>query len=192
MIALINPGPRHPSTRAAMNASVGKTDSTHILPISLGILGGMHLGAGEVEISMRFIRKHLNEDPEKVVQSLLSNQQNPIEGDWHPAPGFGNRFSSVDVSSHQTVSRLLTLKGAGQCLHWGNSFATALAPHQMGWLTTGVAAAALADLKFSPQAGAGIFQILSAPGLLAHGLELANKPITAMPFPKDEDYIIEK
>jgi citrate synthase len=33
--------------------------------------------------------------------------------------------------------------------------------------------------------------LLSAPGLVAHGLEMANKPITAMPFVKDENYVIE-
>ncbi|MDZ4261485.1 MAG: citrate synthase, partial [Pseudomonadota bacterium] len=40
MIALINPGPRHPATRAAMNAGVGSTDVEHILPIALTIYGG--------------------------------------------------------------------------------------------------------------------------------------------------------
>ncbi len=192
MIALINPGPRHPATRAAMNAGIGKTDSCHILPISLGILSGTHLGAGEIEGSMRFIRKHLNKDPESVVESLLSNHKIPSKGDWHPAPGFGNRFSAVDELSHQVARHFLTLKGAGKCLHWGNAFSAALSPHQMGWLSTGVAAATFADLGFHPRNGAGLFQILSAPGLLAHGMEMTTKPITAMPFLKDEDYIIEK
>ena len=61
----------------------------------------------------------------------------------------------------------------------------------MGWLATGVVAAVLTDLGFPPRAAAGIYQIISAPGLLAHGVELANKPLTAMPFISDEDYIIE-
>ncbi|MBE9570497.1 MAG: citrate synthase, partial [Proteobacteria bacterium] len=165
MIALINPGPRHPATRAAMNAGVGKTDSTHILPISLGILSGSHLGAGEVEGSMRFIRKNINKDPESIVESLLSSPQSLSEGDWHPVPGFGNRFSAVDEFSLQIARQLLTLKGAGKCLRWGNAFSTALTQHQMGWLTTGVAAATFADLGFHPRYGAGLFQLLSAPGL---------------------------
>lgn len=45
LVALINPGPRHPATRAAMNAGVGKTNTAHILPIALPVLGGDHLGA---------------------------------------------------------------------------------------------------------------------------------------------------
>jgi citrate synthase len=32
--------------------------------------------------------------------------------------------------------------------------------------------------------------LLCAPGILAHGLELANKPITAMPFLQEEQYVI--
>lgn len=60
-----------------------------------------------------------------------------------------------------------------------------------GWLATGVAAAAFCDLGFMPRAAAGLFQLLCAPGLLAHGVELANKPVTALPWISDDDYVIE-
>jgi citrate synthase len=62
----------------------------------------------------------------------------------------------------------------------------------MGWLSTGVAAAAFCDLGFHPRVGAGLYQLLCAPGLLAHGFELANKPITAMPFLDEEHYVIDQ
>lgn len=191
MIALINPGPRHPATRAAMNAGIGKTDATHILPISLSILSGQHLGAGEIEAAMRFLRKHKNADPKETVKTLLADSP-AVEGDWHPAPGFGNRYSAIDILPGEMASQLLSLTGAGKYLQWGNQFANALAQEQMGWLTTGVAAATLADLGFHPRFGAGLFQLFCAPGLLAHGMEMTTKPITAMPFLKDEDYIIEE
>lgn len=58
----------------------------------------------------------------------------------------------------------------------------------MGWLARGVAAATMCDLGFHPRVRAGIFQLISAPGLLAHGLELTNKPITAMPFLHEHHY----
>jgi citrate synthase len=48
MTGLINPGTRHPASRAAMNAGVGKTNAAHILPISLNVLSGEHLGGNEV------------------------------------------------------------------------------------------------------------------------------------------------
>jgi len=52
-------------------------------------------------------------------------------------------------------------------------------------------AAILCELGFQPRMGAGMFQLISAPGIFAHGIEMANKPITAMPFPDDKDYSIE-
>ena len=59
MIALINPGPRHPATRASMNAAVGKANPAHILPVGLAVLSGAHLGGEEVSGAMRFLRKKL-------------------------------------------------------------------------------------------------------------------------------------
>lgn len=192
MIALINPGPRHPATRAAMLAGVGKTDPVHILPISLSILGGSHLGAGSVEEGIRFFRKQLKKEPQMVAREIMADSSPPDEGDWHPAPGFGSRFGNIDKIPEQIAKRLKGLAGVGKALPWGCDFAEVLQPHGVGWLLTGLAAAVFSDLGFQPRAGAGLFQLLSAPGLLAHGLELANKPITAIPFPSDEDYYIEQ
>lgn len=191
MIAFINPGPRHPATRAAMNAGIGKTDLAHILPIALNILGGTHLGAGEIEASMRFIRKNQKKPPEKVVAELMESPEKPEEGDWHIAPGFGNRFGGIDELANKIAQQLQRAPAAGTALKWGIEFTKQLETFDMGWLATGVVAATLADLKFQPRAGVGLFQMISAPGLLAHGLELSNKPFSAMPFPNEENYIIE-
>ncbi len=192
MIGLINPGPRHPATRAAMHAGVGKTNPAHILPISLSIMGGTHLGAGCVEDAMRFLRQAGKRDPQSVCDELLREQQRPAQGDWHPVAGFGSRFGSVDEIPGKLADHLSRLQGAGKALLWGCAFAKALRAHGMGWLFPGVAAAVLADLGFQPRAGAGIFQYLQAPGLLAHGLEMVNKPLTALPFPSDDNYFIEE
>lgn len=191
MIGLINPGPRHPATRAAMHAGVGKTNPAHILPISLSILGGAHVGAGCVEEAMRFLRHSCKRNPREVCEELTQAQPRPDKGDWHPAPGFGSRFGSVDEVPGKLAVRLSKCPGAGRALLWGCSFAEALGNQDLGWLFPGVAAAVLADLGFQPRAGAGFFQYLQAPGLLAHGLEMVNKPLTALPFPADENYVIE-
>jgi citrate synthase len=190
MIALINPGPRHPATRAAMNAGVGRTDTQHILPIALSIYGGNHLGAGEVEPAMSFFLKHHKLDPVHVANELIGNTSSPDEGDWHIAPGFGSRFGSIDPMAKKIADHLAALPGNNEALQWGSEFAAALNEHSLGWLAPAIAAAAFTDLGFSPRAGAGLFQLLGAPGLLAHGVELANKRITAMPFLKDENYVI--
>ena len=192
MIALLNPGPRHPATRAAMNAGVGKTESVHILPIALAIMGGEHLGAGCIEASMRFLRKQIKTDPTVLAQQLIESSDRPEQGDWEIAPGFGSRYGSIDIVPQKMATQLLELPASGKCLEWGQLFASSLSDQQLGWHMTGLAAAVMADLGFQPRMGAGLFQLMSAPGLFAHGIELANKPTTAMPFIKDENYVIEE
>lgn len=192
MIALINPGPRHPATRAAMNAGVGKTEPVHILPIALSIMGGRHLGAGCIEASMRFLRKQANTDPLEQAQQLLGSSHRPEQGDWDIAPGFGSRYGGIDTMPQTLATLWHDLPASGKCLGWGQRFAAALTEQQLGWHMTGLAAAVFADLGFQPRMGAGLFQLMSAPGLFAHGIELANKPTTSMPFVKDENYVIEE
>jgi citrate synthase len=191
LVALINPGPRHSATRAAMNAGVGKTNSAHILPIALSVLGGNHLGGNEVTAAMSFLRKHRKNEPAALANELLINTPKPAEGDWHVAPGFGTHFGAIDPFTQKIVDVLKTLPAQGKTLDWSDKFATALHKGSAGWLVPGVAAAVFLDLGFHPRAGAGLFQIASTPGLLAHGLELAKQSRTAMPFLDDDHYIVE-
>jgi citrate synthase len=192
MVALANPGPRHPATRAVMNAAVSRTKAEHLVPIGLSLLGGEHLGGAEVAAGMRFLRLHRRKPPEQVAGRLLEEQVPLSQGDTHVAPGFGTRFGGVAPMPTQIAARLAALPAAGTALEWGYAFAEALRPAGQGWLTPGVAAAALLDLGFPPRAGAGLFQIMCAPGILAHGLELSGKPLTAMPFVKNDDYVVER
>lgn len=194
MIALINPGPRHPATRAAMNAGVGKTDPVHILPIASAIMGGEFQGAGEIEKAMRFFRKQKNADPQAIAESFVEQQKLPEpDSDIESfLPGFGQHYGGVDLLAKKIAMHLASLDGAGSALHWGCQLAEQLEPRGIGWLNTGIAAAVFSDLGFQPRAGGSLFQLLSAPGMVAHGLELANKPITAMPFVSDENYVIDR
>lgn len=193
MIGLINPGTRHPATRAAINTGIGKTDTAHILPISLLAIGGRHLGANEVPDAMRFLNKHYRKNPQEVINTLLETASRPQEGDWHITPGFGSRFGGIDVIPTRLAEALAGYPGDTPALDWGIRFAALLEEQAgCGWLTTGVAAAVFSDLGIHPRAGAGLFQLVCAPGLLAHGLEMSNKPITAMPFIDDDHYVIEK
>lgn len=190
LIAMINPGPRHPATRAAMNAAVSKVRTQHLLPIGLSVLGGAHLGGAEVLASMRFLGANLERLPAEVARECLAAPRPDDGGDFHPAPGFGSRFGGIDPMPRQMGDLLATLPGNGDAVAWGTAFVEALTPHGLGWLGPGIVAACLRDLGFSPWAGAGLFQLICAPGILAHGLELADKPITAMPFLDEEHYVI--
>ncbi|MFO1388444.1 citrate synthase [Cellvibrio sp.] len=185
MVALINPGPRHPATRAAMNVGVGKTNPLHILPIASSVLGGEYLGGGEIENAMRFFRKYQHTDPAQL--SELSARDEELL-----TPGFGRRHGGVDLLAKGIADRLVAMAGAGDALKWGNQFARLQELNGIGWFTTGIAAAVFADLGFQPKYGGALFQLLGAPGLIAHGMEVANKPITAMPYVSDDNYVLER
>jgi citrate synthase len=191
MVGLISPGPRHPATRAAMNTGIGKTDPLHILPIALMTLGGTVSDAGIIEEAIRFFRKQRHSDPTQFAFKLLSQTTKPEHEEWILAPGFGTLYGDADPFSKQLANKLLAFPGAGQAIHWGAGFSEAIASHNLGWLRAGLAAAVLSDLGFHPRTGGGFYQLLCAPGLLAQGIEMSNKPITAMPFIKDENYILE-
>jgi citrate synthase len=190
-LASINPGPRHPATRAALNAGVGKTNAASILPIGLTVLGGDHLGATEVKRSMRFLAAHVAEDPNQIASRLLGRESPPARGDWHVAAGFGSRFGGIDHLARRIGERLAALAGAGPALRWAQAFAAALEAHNLSWLDPGIAAAVALDLGFSEYAAIGLYQLSRAPGLLAHGVEMIGQPLTAMPFLGDESYIHE-
>jgi citrate synthase len=194
MIALINPGPRHPATRAAMNAGVGKSDPVHILPIAVAVLGGEHAGAGIIEPAMRFLRKQEQSDPQQFFIDVTAQIDALTDSDEQRAilPGFGAHYGGVNMLAKSIAQQLCELEAAGKALRWGCQLAAQLETKGIGWMMPGIAAAVFADLGFQPRAGASLFQLLSAPGLAAHGIELANKPITAMPFVSDENYVIER
>lgn len=196
MIALINPGPRHPATRAAMNIGVGKTDPMHILPASLPLAGGKSGGAGEVVEIIRFLRKNKNKSPQEVIaekrESFSKAYQPEDLNSWSVLPGFGRSFGQADIFPQKIANQLINYEESMESLHWGNALAQQLSDYQAGWTLAGVVAAVLTDLGFQPKAAAGLFQLLCAPGLLAHGLEFANKPRTAMPYVADDHYDIEE
>ncbi|MFA7555628.1 MAG: citrate synthase [Spongiibacteraceae bacterium] len=183
LVALSNLGPRHAATRAVMNASVSKTDITHLLPLALSILSGAHLGAKEVFDSVRFIRKNMNKDPEAVLATLLDAGDQKVH-----MPGFGARFGDVEIIPEQMAAQLASFVAAGKGLDWCQRLIGIAKEYNVGWFITGVASAAFVDLGFTPKAAAGLFQMAVSPGLLAHGIEMSNKPITAMPFVAEDKY----
>lgn len=190
--ALSNPGPRHAATWAAMNAGIAKTHAQHFLPIGLTILGGAENGAVEVSAAMRFLLKNLNSDPSELIDTLFRKSSPPVKGDWHIAPGFGSLFDGIDPLTQSVATQLLALPGSGDALRLGAKIVEKLNGKGMGWLPTGLAAAAFVDLGFKPRVGIGLFQLACAPGLLAHAIEMAESPVTNMPFVSDEDYYIEQ
>ena len=187
-VALSNLGPRHAATRAVMNASVSKSDITHLLPIGTSVLSGSYLGAAEVYESVRFIRKNMNKNPDLVLANVLSQRALDAKLEAGELPGFGSRYGGVEIMPEKIAEQLSQFSAAGKGFEWCNAFMALAKEYDIGWHITGVAAAAFTDLGFSPKAAAGLFQIAASLGLLAHGIEMSNKPLTAMPFVAEENY----
>ena len=181
-VILMNPGPRHEACRAAMNAGVGKTEASHILPIGLTLLGGER-GTEEVVRAMRFLNKNVKHDPEKVF--TVSDQPEFI-------PGFGLLYGGVDVQTYTYLNYLCESSEGSAAMQWCLKYCELAYENNYGITREGMAAAAFCDLGFLPKMGGALYQLLSAPGVLAHGLEYASKPFSDFPFVDDENYVIEK
>jgi len=191
MVGLINPGPRHPATRAGIAAGVGKTCIEHIVPIGVLVAGGEKSGATQIPAAMKFIRRACKESAQDVAARLLVGTTSPDFSEL--TPGFGQRFGGVEIYLDALAAMLDEHHGAeNTCLRWSVAFVRALQPYNAGWLVSGLVAAVLGDLGFLPKQAVGVYQLLVAPGILAHGLEFSGKPRTAWPFIKDENYSIER
>ncbi len=197
-IGLMNLGPRHPAVKAAMVAGVSKTNVEHLLPIGLTTLGGEMNGAKEVQKSMLFIQENITNTPEEVTQKLLAQLTSPQkEGEFHLCPGFGNHYGTIDEFSINLLQEITTgfdIENELPIIFWANKFSNNLISHQMGWLKTGIAAAVFCELGIPARESIGLFQLICAPGIFAHGVEQTHKPITAIPMLDDEQhkYIAQK
>jgi citrate synthase len=192
MVALINLGPRHPAVKASMVAGVSKANIEHLLPIGLSVLGGESNGAKEVEKSMLFLQKHLEQPIEKVIDELSLNSPESNVGEFHVCPGFGNQYGSVDEFAIKIVESLIPddiEHREFKYITWAKSFADLLGQHNMGWLKTGIAAAVFCELGIGARESVGLFQLICAPGVFAHGAEQTHKPITAIPMLSDEQHV---
>ncbi|WDE01169.1 hypothetical protein [Thalassomonas actiniarum] len=191
MVGLMNPGPRHPAVKAAMVAGVSKANAEHLLPVGLTVLGGKSNGAKEVELAMIFLQENKEKLPEEVVSQLLkTSHQETVQGEFHLTPGFGNNYGSIDEFADGLAAQLFNaVNNSAEVIAWGKAFNETLKVHDMGWLKTGIAAAVFCELDLSPRQGNGFFQLLCAPGILAHGVEQTHKPITAIPMLSDEQHV---
>jgi citrate synthase len=183
-IAMINPGPRHPASQASITAGVGKTISVNVLPIALTVYGGEFDGVANVEEAMRLYRRNARK-PAAIFASTIQQPQNGV------LSGFGTLYGDPDLYAEQLLQQLVERHG-GQVLTWVWDLHSHLKPLGIGIQKSGICAAVLCDLGFQPRQGSGLMQLFAAPGLLAQGLEFANKPLTSMLFEPDENYHIEE
>lgn len=177
-VALINPGPRHPAGQAAIVAGVGKTNIEQLLPIALTIYGGKENSAGAVADIMQAFQAQI----ESFAQAHAPSTPDATMG-------FGTLYGDIDPYAAKLLNEFSP--DIGHFTAWAHQQQVALAPNGQGILRAGLCAAVLLDLGFTPRQGTGLMQLFAAPGLLAHGIEFAGKPLNHMLFEPDSQYDLE-
>lgn len=191
LLSCIHPGPRHPACRAAMSAAVSQTHPGNLLPLALSVFSGEWQGSKEVRQSMQYLSTTItHQTPREVLEGRLSALDS-TESDITLLPGFGTLYGEADSYAKRLADNILSLEGCGPHLRWAEQLTSLLAPHGAGWHLSGLVAAGLLDLGFSPHEGEMVFQIASAPGIAAQAAEKIHKPITDMPFVAEANYAIE-
>jgi citrate synthase len=188
-VSMINPGPRHPATRASITAGVSKSGEEHLLPIGLMVLGGKSNGALEVQDAMNFILTHIDDNPVELAKKLSTEADNLGEGEIHIAPGFGNLFGSVDIYSKEIIAKLISsYPNSSKVIDWCVKFTEESELNNYSWLRTGLCAAIFIELDVKPREAVSLFQILCSPGIAAHGVEQTHKPISSISLISDDNY----
>jgi len=180
-LALANPGPRDPMVHAAMCGGVGGSHAAASLIAALAVGAGQSGGARDVRLAMDAwlhwdavpIDDHANQ-----IACLIAHDMPPwlatSDSGWpereHPAG-----FDPHGVSTAGIVLkalRALAGMGVGPRLSWLLEHLGALeAAASMPLAMTGLAAAAFADLGFTPMEGEMLHLLLRLPGTAAHALE---------------------
>ena len=183
-IALANPGLRDHSVRAAMSAGVGGSTHASALIAALSVGAGNLGGGREIFCAMDHWQR-CGTSLEKW-QQLIENPPLPEREDiWLPmehAPGFDPNGISCATPVRQTLDHLVEVAGSPH-LSWLQQNRQQLELFAESPLAlSGVAAAALQDLEFSPDQGEMIYLLLRLPGAAVHALEQESHGWRKYPF----------
>lgn len=180
-LALANPGPRDPMVHAAMCGGVGGSHAAASLIAALAVGAGQSGGARDVRLAMDAWLKWdaaATDDQAAQVAYLIAHDMPPwlatSDSGWpereHPA-GFDPHGVSTAGIVLQALQALAGM-GVGPRLTWLMEHLGALeAAASMPLAMTGLAAAAFADLGFTPMEGEMLHLLLRLPGTAAHALE---------------------
>jgi citrate synthase len=181
-VALANPGPRDASVHAAMCGGVCGSTAAASLMAALAVGAGELSGGREIFLALQ----SWNECGTDMV-AWRNRLQTPavLPGSIWPkpdhAPGFDPHGVSTSTPVRQTLSCLARFD-SGRRLSWLEEHLSEL-ESAVGYplAMSGVAAAAFADLGFSPEQGEVLHLLLRLPGAAAHALE--QRPLGYKKFP---------
>lgn len=201
-VALANPGPRDASVHAAMCGGVGGSPAAASLIAALAVGAGSLGGSREILLAME-AWSECGTDIDAWNRRLTRPGPEPISV-W-PAADHPPGFDPHGIGTTLPVKQLL--EHLARALTTGNSSSeTSVNPAattvKTAWLRanlqsletltglplslSGAAAAAFADLGFSPQEGEMLYLMLRLPGAAAHALEQSAYGHKRFPFYKME------
>jgi citrate synthase len=182
-VALANPGPRDASVHAAMCGGVCGSTAASSLMAALGVGAGQLAGGRDVFLAMEGWAA-CGTDLDAWHQRLATRGDTPgsIWPAQEHAPGFDPHGISTATPVRQTLACLAGLS-TGPYLAWlEKTLPTLEAAASCPLALSGVAAAAFADLGFSPEQGEMLQLMLRLPGAAAHALEQRRYGYKKFPF----------
>lgn len=181
-VALANPGPRDASVHAAMCGGVCGSTAASSLMAALAVGAGQLSGGREVFLAMEGWSA-CGTDLDAWRKRLAGLEF--IPGSIWPAPehppGFDPHGAGTPAPVRQALSCLASY-GSGSRLPWlQQNLREMEAAADCPLALSGVAAAALSDLGFTPEQGEMLYLLLRLPGAAAHALE--QRPLGYKKFP---------
>ena len=171
-LALANPGPRDPSIHAAMCAGTGGSTAAASLMAALAVGAGQQGGAREVFHAMDLWQR-CGTDIARWTQAFAPSGTRvaSIWPECDHAPGFDAHADRIAPLARRLLAHLES-HPESRLLAWLEQRRAELEGLAgMPLAMTGVVAAALADLGFTPEQGEMLFLLLRLPGAAAHALE---------------------
>lgn len=192
-VALANPGPRDPMVHAAMCGGISGTPAAASLMAALAVGAGQSGGARDVFLAMgKWTACDLSAP--HTWTSTLAHHAPPqwlttTDAGWpaiEHAAGFDPNGVSTPSVVRQTLETLASQEVGPRTL-WLAEHRTALEQAAgVPLAMTGIAAAALIDLGFSPAQGEMLYLLLRLPGAAAHALEQGHIGFKTFPYPPVE------
>ncbi|MDX1451398.1 MAG: hypothetical protein R3183_02495 [Oleiphilaceae bacterium] len=191
LILFINPGPRHPATRAGVTAAASMTYHEHLVPIISAAFGGRRGGAGRLVECMALLDESESLSPEELLHKLAPSD---LHDDSSCLPGVGSEYGSADNWTKKLLNhfsdefdeypQFARLEKVDDLLRAKTGAAFGLMPEM-------IVACAFKLLGIRRAQATGLYQLVALPGMFAHAAEYVEKPANSLPFIKDEHYVIE-
>lgn len=183
-VALANAGPRDAAVHAAMCAGLGRSPAAAALMAALAVGAGRHGGAQEVAAAMSCwtALETLSVEAWVAAWRAAAAPASAIWPDADHAPGFEPNGVVTASVVGDALARLAAVCDTPRLTWLAGHRPQVEAAMGLPLALSGVAAAALADLGFTPDQGEMLHLLLRLPGAAAHALEQRGASYKDFPF----------